>query len=511
MVKQLQHDLTQRYAKTLQTYLSAPGGEAVLHEAYELGREALKSGLGVLDVATLHHGALAAILARSSKVSARTRIVKAADFLAETLSPFEMTLRGYQETNLRLTALNASLEQANAATLAANERLIEEMTERQRAEEALRQNQRLQVVGQLAGGVAHDFNNLLTVVLGNLDIALMRAEDDEAMRNTLTRALGAAERGAKVTKQLLAFSRRQLLHPEIIEPSARLHDAISLLERSIGGNITIETDIHADLWAVEVDPIQLELALLNLGLNARDAMPTGGILRISASNRTFQDERPGIDGDYLVIEIVDNGSGIPPDVLPKVFEPYFTTKDVGAGSGLGLSQVHGFAHQSGGVVDIESMLGIGTTVRLYLRASHARGSATLRRESKLMDRAVTVLLVEDESNVAELAATVLRRCGFIVKLANRAQVALDLLGRGENVDLVLSDIKMPDGMSGIELAEEVQNRFPEIPVLLTTGYADAAGNATAKGLKIIPKPYRGDELGKSVAAFLGAGLRTERQ
>jgi CheY-like chemotaxis protein len=364
-------------------------------------------------------------------------------------------------------------------------------------------------VGQLAGGVAHDFNNLLTVVLGNLDMALVRAESDAAMRNLLARALGAAERGAKVTKQLLAFSRQQLLHPEIIEPSARLHDSIALLERSVGANISITTDIQENLWSVEIDPIQLELALLNLGLNARDAMPGGGVLSIRASNKLIGDDRLGIEGDYLVVEIADTGTGIDPDILPKVFEPYFTTKDVGAGSGLGLSQVHGFAHQSGGIVDIESALGAGTTVRLYLRASHA-AKTTEPSKDRGARQFVTVLVVEDELNVAELAADLLRSAGFTVKFADRAQVALDLLGRGEDIDLILSDIKMPDGMNGIELAEEVKSRYPNIPVLLTTGYADAAVDAAARGLRIITKPYRKSELGRSISDFLGTTLPEER-
>lgn len=483
-----------KYADALGRHLSE-SDETTLHEAYELGREALKDGIGVLDMAMLHHEALSAMTVRLSQKAARTRTVKAAEFLTECLSPYEMTLRGYQETNVRLTAVN--------------EKLVEEMAERQRAEEALRQAQKLQVVGQLAGGVAHDFNNLLTVVLGNLDMALQRSAGDEAMTRLLTRTLYAAERGAKVTKQLLAFSRRQMLHPEIIEPSERLRDIASLLDRSLGMNITIALDVPDDLWAVEIDPSQLELALLNLGVNARDAMPKGGVLRVSASNRAVQDERLGIAGNYVVIEIADNGSGIAPEILPKVFEPFFTTKDVGAGSGLGLSQVYGFAHQSGGVVDIDSTVGIGTAVKLYLQASPAPKQSAAAAKARVNQRAVTVLVVEDESNVAELAASVLRECGFTVKLADRAQIALDLLRQGEDVDLIFSDIKMPDGMSGIELAEEVRNRYPQIPVLLTTGYADAAVNAAAKGLKIIAKPYRSDDLTRSIGGFLAQGGKAE--
>jgi signal transduction histidine kinase/CheY-like chemotaxis protein len=506
-VTRLPPDFAQQYAAALAGHLGDLG-ELALHQAYELGRRALSDGLGVLDIAMLHHEALDAAAAQGIAPGDPAAMAKAAAFLAECLSPFEMTLRGYQETNLRLTALNATLAEANAAAAAANQQLRAEIAERERVEEAFRQAQKLQAVGKLAGGVAHDFNNLLTVLLGNLEFALQHAAADPVLSGILTKVQRAAERGATVTSQLLAFSRQQLLHPEIIEAPERLNNLAALLGGSLRGNITIETDIPVELWAVKVDPAQLELALINLGLNARDAMPAGGVVLITAANRSVRDERLDLDGDYLVIAFSDTGSGIAADVLPRVFEPYFTTKDVGEGSGLGLSQVHGFAHQSGGAIAIESELGKGTTVTLYLPAAHrprvVAASAPAEPAARASGRPAIVLVVEDDIDVAAVAAELLRQWGFDVRLAYRAHAALDLLRKGERVDLIFTDVVMPDGMSGIELAEEVRRRFPDIPVLLATGYTAAALSAASSGLPIIAKPYRHDELRQRVDALLSA-------
>jgi signal transduction histidine kinase len=407
-----------------------------------------------------------------------------------------------------LRQANATLERRIAertqALTEANRKLMAEMAERQRVEGALRQAQKLEAIGRLGGGIAHNFNNLLTIVLGNLDMAEAYAAGDQALGRMLATIRGAAERGAKVTKYLLAFSRNQPLQPELIEPVARLRDLVAALRVLLRGNITIETDFPPGLWTLRIDPSELELALLNLALNARDAMPEGGALHLSAANRTVRDGQLGMAGDYLVITVADNGAGIPPEILPRVFDPFFTTKDVGAGSGLGLSQVHGFAHQSGGAVDIESTLGKGTTVRVYLPASHGLAARATAAESTAhpYPAAGTVLVVEDDVEVAHLAVELLQGCGFGVRLAYRAQAALDLLFNGERVDLIFSDIVMPDGMSGIELAEAVKSHFPKIPVLLATGYSDAVIDAIAKGLQIITKPYRTRELCECITGLL---------
>ena len=247
--------------------------------------------------------------------------------------------------------------------------VVADVTDRHRIEEALQQTQRLQAVGTIAGGVAHNFNNLLAIVLGNLDLASRSRSDAERIGPYLAAATAAAERGAKLTWQLLSFARQQPLRSEPTRPSEQLLNLVMLIGETFPSNITIETDIPSDLWIVEIDPIELQLSLLNLGFNARDAMPGGGLLRISAKNQAVHDDHLGLAGRYVAIEVADTGSGIPPEILPRVFDPFITTKEIGAGSGLGLSQVHGFVHQSGGTVDIESEPGRGTTVRMYLPAA----------------------------------------------------------------------------------------------------------------------------------------------
>jgi signal transduction histidine kinase len=490
-----------RYADALAQQFSNPD-ETALHHAYELGREALNAGLSIIDLVLLHHDALGRLLTDTSGLDVNASLKYAAEFFAECVSPFEMTLLGYRDANARLTALNRELEEANRATQLANERLTLEMAERQRAEEALRQAQKLQAIGRLAGGVAHHFNNLLTVVLGNLHLAKAFAGENQVAAERLAVAARAAERGAAVTRQLLTFSRQQILKTEIFEPSARLPEMVLLLGGALGGNIEIETNIPAELRAIDIDQAELELTLLNLAINARDAMPNGGVLRISAENRSVRDKRLALEGEYLMIEVQDNGSGIPPEILPRIFDPFFTTKGIDRGTGLGLSQVYGFAHQSNGAIDVDSVVGRGTVFRLYLPVVHTAVAARTSEPSHQHPDYGTVLIVEDEADVADVAAAMLQECGFEVRVAYRGQLALELLGRGEHFDLVFSDILMPDGMNGIDLAQELERRFPQMKVLLTTGYSDALSDATRRGLQIISKPYRPEELCERVCRLL---------
>jgi len=404
-----------------------------------------------------------------------------------------MALRGVRDSNAELATLNAELQEANT-------RLTAETAGRARVEETLRQAQKLQAVGRLAGGVAHHFNNLLTVILGNLDIVQRRDLGPELRDKRIAAATEAAERGARVTRQLLTFSGRQHLRPNRFEPDTRLPDLAALIAGSLGAEVSVEFEFPPGLWPVKVDSAELELALFNLCFNARDAMHGGGRLRVAAVNRETRDERIGIDGSYLTIEVSDTGEGVPPDLLSKVFDPFFTTKAVGVGTGLGLSQVHGFAHQAGGAVDIESEVGRGTTVRLYLPAMvHAEIGAEEpgRRESL-----GTVLIVEDDVDVAEVAATILANSGYEVRLVHRAQAGLDLLRRGEKIDILFSDIVMPDGMTGLDLAAQVTREHPAMPVLLATGYSDALSDAEGQGFPIIGKPYRSTELCNRISALL---------
>lgn len=292
-----------------------------------------------------------------------------------------------------------------------------DVTERRRIEEALQQSQRLQAIGTIAGGVAHNFNNLLTIILGNIDLALRRSSDTARLRGHLEAASQAAGQGANLTWRLLAFARQQPLCPEAIEPSGQLRNVSNLVVESFPANVRLEADIPPDLWVVEVDASEFQLALLNLCFNGRDAMPDGGALRISARNRVVEDNRLGLSGRYVAIEIADNGAGIPPELLSRVFEPFMTTKDAGAGIGLGLSQVHGFAHQSGGAVEIESEPGRGTTVRMYLPAAKLASSAEALPGAETTHHAAgVVLVVEDQPDLADLAGELFRQSQLEIKI-----------------------------------------------------------------------------------------------
>ncbi|HWL18227.1 MAG TPA: response regulator [Bradyrhizobium sp.] len=494
------------YTSALRYHL-ANGGELALHQAYELGRAALGKGFGILDLVLLHHDAIAELIVEPRVEDDLALRALAAEFLAECLSPFEMTLQGYREANARLSAANADLTFANAATVTAHEAFKAEVVERERAETALVHAQKLQTIGLLTGSIAHHINNLLTVMLGNLDLARRRIKDNDDVARFILSARYGTERAADVVKQLLTFSRQQKLEPRVVDTAQWLADVMPLIRDSLRGDIFVETTVPASLWPIRIDPAQLELALLNLGLNARDAMPGGGVLRLLAANRHLDDDRLALHGDYVVIEVSDTGEGVDPEILPRVFEPFFTTKEPGAGTGLGLSQVYSFIHHSGGAVDMKSVLGEGATVRIYLPASagavaHATGEALV---AKPPDASGRVLVVDDDVEVADIVAQLLRGCGYSVRLAHRAQAALELLKTGEPIDLVFSDVIMPGGMSGVQLADEMRRSFPALPILLTTGYSNAIEQATAKGLDLITKPYGADELHDRIDALLRTG------
>ena len=306
---------------------------------------------------------------------------------------------------------------------------------------------------------------------------------------------------------MLSFSRQQMLQPRPLAVAAWLANTTSLLASALRGDIAVEVQADGDLAIIEVDPAQLELALLNLAVNARDAMPAGGLLSITARDALLVEPRLGLEGRYVVIEVADTGEGVPADVLPQVFEPFFSTKDQGPGAGLGLSQVHGFAHQSGGAVEMENRPGGGALVRLYLPASSKSAPATiLTRRPALAKSAAAgrVLVVEDDLELAQLVAELLQSLGYSVTLADRAQAALDLISSGEPIDLVFSDVVMPGGMNGVQLARELAARSPQTPVLLTSGYNDAVEDLDSKGLSFIPKPYRPEDLQAGIDRLLGA-------
>lgn len=454
------------YAEALGIQIAAPS-QAGLMRALEIGREAERSGSSVTELTLAHHAVLEQALAGPHPQGAVTR---AAGFLAQALAPFE---------------------QAQAV----------ERQERRRAEEALWQAQRHQAVGRLASGVAHHFNNLLTAILGNLELVRRDHGDNRPLSQKLDRASEAARRAVKLTRQLLTFSGRQAPRPDLFEPGQGLPDLIALLCGSVRGEVAVTADIPAGLWPVRVDSGELELALLNLAINAGDAMAGCGDLRISVANRSFRDDRLELDGDYLVIDVADNGPGIPPDILPRVFDPFFTTKAVGVGSGLGLSQVLGFAHQSKGAVDVAETPGGGATFRIFLPA--ARGEAACE---PLPERspAGTVLVVEDDADIAEIAASILESHGFGARFAYRGAAALDVLRRGEAIQLILCGSSVGGGLGGVRLAEDLRAAYPAVPVLVTAGASDAAAAARAAGLPVIMKPYRSGDLYRCIAPLLSA-------
>jgi signal transduction histidine kinase/ActR/RegA family two-component response regulator len=386
----------------------------------------------------------------------------------------------------------------------ANRQLRIEIDERAHVEETLRQAQKIEAIGQLTGGVAHDFNNLLMVISGGLDM-LDRQTDPNRRRRLMDGMIQAAQRGASLTRQLLAFSRRQKLHPEPIDVAVQIGAMRELLDRSLRGDVHVEFDFPDSLWPIEVDPGELELVILNLAVNARDAMPNGGTIVVRGDNLPdLSDEE--IQGDFVRLSVIDTGIGMSPDVLSRVFEPFFTTKDVGKGSGLGLAQVHGFATQSRGTVRIKSKLGQGTSIELYLPRSFdvplkSPSLIDLNRARPKKSNHGQILLVEDDDEVAALVSEMLEQLGYTVTRAASAAAALGALADGRSIDLIFSDIMMPGGMNGVELAREVKRRRSDIPVLLTSGYSEAAArDAHIAGVQILAKPYHIDELAAALHA-----------
>ena len=391
-----------------------------------------------------------------------------------------------------------------------------DVTESKRAEEQLAHAQRLEAVGQLTGGVAHDFNNLLTVVIGNLDFVKTRARDDEKLWRIADNAQRAAERGARLTAQLLAFARKQRLKPETVHVGRAIGDIRELVRRAIGETIKIRITVAQDLWSCHLDAAQFEAAILNLTINARDAMPNGGTLTIRTVNKTVDRDRAkslGLPpGDYVRVVVSDTGTGMSPEVMQRAFEPFFTTKPVGKGTGLGLSQLYGFIRQSGGTVTIESAFGEGTSVALYLPRTEAgaeTGAAaaktdpsghTAAAERPALPVGRTVLAVEDEGDVLQVIEASLGALGCRVVTARDGAEALRVLEGGGKIDLLFTDIVMPNGMSGVELARTAQRLHPGIKVLLTTGYARDVQN-DGDEYDVIDKPYRRDELVQRVGAI----------
>ena len=367
--------------------------------------------------------------------------------------------------------------------------------------EQLFRSQKMEALGQLTGGLAHDFNNLLTAIMGACELALRHANDPDKVKRMLDGVRGSAQRGASLTKQLLAFARAQQLEIKQIDLKQFCAEITTLVRPSLRSSIELVTETSDQLWPVDADAGALELAILNLAFNARDAMKDGGTLKISAHNVVLNGKPEGLKGEHVALAVADTGTGMTAEVRDRVFEPFFTTKGYGEGTGLGLSQVFGFAKQIGGAIAVESKPGEGAAFTLYLPASKVGASLDAPANGKhALGR---VLIVEDDMLLAELAAGMLAELGFEGVVTHSAKEALEQLAGGERPKLVFSDVVMPGGISGIELARKVRDRFPELPILLTTGYSEEVGGS--HGFPVLQKPY---ELG-ALASALGNLLKRE--
>ncbi len=389
-----------------------------------------------------------------------------------------------------------------------------DVTERLQLEEQLRQAQKLEAVGQLTGGIAHDFNNLLTVIVCNLDLLKELQKVPPTAMQSIDLALNAALRGADLTRQLVAFARHQALVPKAFSLNERVSATVDLLHRSLGEHVEIKLVLDPDLWPAMADPSQFESALVNLAINARDAMEQSGRLTIETANTNLDEDysRSNPDaavGDYAVLCVSDTGSGMTPDVVARAFEPFFTTK-AAKGSGLGLSMVYGFARQSKGHVKIYSEPGRGTTIRLYLPRADAAASADRVRKPDLLKAALPnerILVVEDNTEVRETVMRQLRDLGYETLEASGGKEAVTILKSDARVDLLFSDVVMPGGMDGTQLADAAARLRPGLKILLTSGFARASiqdGAASAYLKNLLSKPYRKAELAERLRATLDA-------
>ncbi len=403
------------------------------------------------------------------------------------------------------TTLEQRVEERTQALAEANTQLAAEAEERQRAQATLAQAQKLDALGQLTGGVAHDFNNLLSAILGSLEIALKRVEDGRVHR-LLNIAVRAAERGAKLTAHMLAFSRKHELALRPVDVNMVIDGTSDMFGRTIGPMTRVQHDLAADLWPAFADPVQIEVALLNLALNARDAMPEGGVLTFRTRNVTAA--RPGTaqaalpQGDYVMVSVIDTGHGMPPEVQARVFEPFYTTKGVGKGTGLGLSMVYGFATQSGGTVTIDSAPGKGTAITLYLpRAAPETIEPSAAPETVTDATPLRILLVDDDPDIRETVQEMLDDLGHAVTAADSGPAALALLREAADFDLLLADFAMPE-MTGVQLAEQAVAMRPALPIVLMTGYVegDARHSWTERGYRAVLKPFSAVELAAALTS-----------
>lgn len=499
-----------------QTVLVLIGGEPQVR-ASELGAAAY------LLIALLYAEAReeAAVASARAAGDVTRRATALATSLDQARSQLAGNARKLRESLSESARLNGELQLLNETL---EQRVREEIADRMKAEEALRQSQKMEAIGQLTGGVAHDFNNLLTVIIGGIDNMARSLDggaanrDDRRLRRSMDMAMQSAQRAAILTGRLLAFSRRQALDPKPLQADRLVRGISDLLQRSIGEHISFEVVGSPGLWPALADPNELEQALLNLAVNARDAMPDGGKLTVETAN-VFLDEaylatvpEPVAPGQYVMVAVSDTGEGMDAATLLQVFEPFFTTKETGKGTGLGLSQVYGFVRQSGGHVRMYSEVGQGTTAKLYLPRAHSEAIAPsvvqANRDISLLRGTETVLLVEDDEGVRAYSSGVLRELGYDVIEASDAASALAALDDRADVDLLFTDVVLPGGVHGRKLADEVRQRRPGIIVLFTSGYTRNAivhNGRLDPGVQLITKPFTYEELAERVRRALDGG------
>jgi len=420
---------------------------------------------------------------------------------------------------LALRRVNASLARHSEELAAANRSLQDQIAQREQVEAALRQAQKMEAIGQLTGGVAHDFNNLLQVVLGNLEWLRRRASRgggrlDADLDRLVEAAIQGGTRAAGLTKRLLAFSRQQPLAPKQVDVNKLVTGMSDMLSRTLGETVRIEVVLAGGLWRVMADENQLENALLNLAVNARDAMPGGGKLTIETANAHLDEayartEHEVNAGQYVLLAVTDTGTGMPPEIVTRVFEPFFTTKGIGEGTGLGLSQVYGFIKQSGGHVKIYSEVGEGTTIKVYLprllNPVEEAGKAEAQQVAPAGHARECILVVEDEPGVRALSVETLRDLGYTVLEASDGPSALAVLRRETAVALLFTDVGLPNGMTGRQLADAARELRPDLKILFTTGYARNAivhDGRLDPGIELIGKPFSAVDLGFKIRAIL---------
>ena len=420
------------------------------------------------------------------------------------LSLVRTALRGRRrqyEARDRLQALRLSEERLRDLNGTLEQRVAQAVDERATAEEALRQSQKMEAVGQLTGGVAHDFNNLLTIIRSSVDLLRRPNLAEERRIRYMDAVSDTVDRAAKLTGQLLAFARRQALQPEVFEVGKRLREVSDMLDTVTGARIRVSTELPDLPCFVEADISQFETAIVNMAVNARDAMDGQGSLTLRLEGGQPMPAirgHAGAKGPFAVVSLIDTGAGIAPEQVSHIFEPFYTTKEVGKGTGLGLSQVFGFTKQSGGDVAVESVLGSGTTFRLYLPEVSAGADlppARAEADNEVGGSGQRVLIVEDNIDVGRFALQILQDSGYDATWATCAEDALELLGGGRSFDAVFSDVVMP-GMGGIELAKRVKHGWPHLPVVLASGYSHVLAQEGAHGFELLHKPYSADQLSR---------------